>query len=346
MDAVRLCVIGEQVAVFVAELCVQVQVVQAALLAQGLDLLVDGADVVRRKAGGVVLDGLLRGAQNGLHVKGGVGQRGAQLVQHAGVVIDEAVLVAGLHQGVGAQQEVELGGLVGGQHVEGYFLAAVRAGDSGAVDDGVGADAAVAADERAAHIDVVLVGAETCGEGVTQESGIGKPAGAHAAKLAQLHRFLRCGGVGVAGIGALLLRTDCAPVESLHGAAGIATVGARVGQRGHQLGGARYCRGFGFGLAFHTFGQDQRDDAGQRQDTRCRAQKGGTAAATAHFPAAASSLPPLAVGRGRAGRLLRRRSGACPIPLPGIFSFGARAARFLRRWHRRALLCLQIAMQY
>ena len=46
------------------------------------------------------------------------------------------------------------------------------------------------------------------------------------------------------------------------------------------------------------------------------------------------------------GRLLRRRSGACPIPLPGIFSFGARAARFLRRWHRRALLCLQIAMQY
>ena len=78
MDAVRLCVIGEQVAVFVAELCVQVQVVQAALLAQGLDLLVDGADVVRRKAGGVVLDGLLRGAQNGLHVKGGVGQRGAQ----------------------------------------------------------------------------------------------------------------------------------------------------------------------------------------------------------------------------------------------------------------------------
>ena len=34
---------------------------------------------------------------------------------------------------------------------------------------------------------------------------------------------------------ALLLRADGAPVESLHGAAGIAAVGARVGQRGHPV---------------------------------------------------------------------------------------------------------------
>ena len=346
MDAVRLGVIRQQVAVFIAELGIEVEEVKPALFAQGLDLLVDGADVVRRKAGRIVVDRLLRGAQNRLHVKRCVGQCRAQVVQHAGVVVDEAVLVAGLHQRVGAQQNVELGGLVGGQHIEGNFLAAVGVIDGGAVDDGVGADAAVAADERTADIDVILVRAETCGERIAQKSGIGKPAGAYAAKLAQLQGFLRHGGVGVTGVRTLLLRADGAPVERLHSGAAITAIRARIRQRGYQLGGADGRRGDGFSLTLRAFGQDQRDDAGQQQDAAYRAQGRRAPTAAAHFPAAARSFPPLTVRGGRAGRGFRRRGGPGPIPLPGIFGFGARAARFLRRWHKRALLCLQIAMQY
>ena len=117
----------------------------------------------------------------------------------------------------------------------------------GALDDGVRADALIAADQRTTHINVVFVHAEARGQRIAEEGGIRKPACVHAAKRRQ-----RGGGggqrrVGVARVGALALRADGAPVQGLCRAC--AAAAARVGHGGHKarvgggIGGERRVRG-------------------------------------------------------------------------------------------------------
>ena len=167
------------------------------------------------RPGRLSLDLFLCGSQHRLHIERRVRQRRAQVVQHFSVVGQEAVVVAGLDEGVCTDQNIQLGGLGGGQHVQRDFLAPVGAGNGGAVDNGVGADALIPTDQRTTHINVVLIGAEASGERVTQEGGVGEPAGIHPAKLRQGGGLCGQRRVGVAGISGLALRADGAPVQRL-----------------------------------------------------------------------------------------------------------------------------------
>ena len=125
--AVRLGKVCHQAACSIGKLGVQVKVIAAALGTELLDGRVDDRQPVRRKAGQRIADLLLRGGQDRLHIECRVRQRRAQLVQHFAVVGQKAVIVAGLDQRVGADEDIQLGGLGGGQHIQRDLLAAVGA---------------------------------------------------------------------------------------------------------------------------------------------------------------------------------------------------------------------------
>ena len=201
MHAIGLGELRREIPGVVGKLSAEVKIIAPTLGTKLLNGRVDDRQTVRGQTRQTVGGLLLRGGQDRLHIEHRVRQGGAQIVQHFAVVRQKAVVVAGLDQGVRANQDVQLRGLGRGQNVQRHLLAAVRAGDGGAVDDGVRADALIAADQRTTHINVVFVHAEARGQRIAEEGGIRKPACVHAAKFRQ-----RGGGggqrrVGVARVG-------------------------------------------------------------------------------------------------------------------------------------------------
>ncbi len=77
-------------------------------------------------------------------------------VQHLAVVGQKTVRCAQGGQGVGAQQDIQLFGLRRCQHIQRHLLPAGGALDGGAVDDGIRPHTRIAADERAAQIDLIV----------------------------------------------------------------------------------------------------------------------------------------------------------------------------------------------
>ena len=185
MHAVGLGELRREIPGVVGKLGAEVKIIAPTLGTKLLNGRVDDRQTVRGQTRQTVGGLLLRGGQDRLHIKCRVRQGGAQIVQHFSVVRQKAVVVAGLDQGVRANQDVQLRGLGRGQNVQRHLLAAVRAGDGGAVDDGVRADALIAADQRTTHINVVFVHAEARGQRIAEEGGIRKPACVHAAKRRQ-----------------------------------------------------------------------------------------------------------------------------------------------------------------
>ena len=174
MDAVRRGKDLFQAAFAVGKGLPQVEV-DAALIGGHLgQLFVDRAEDVRGKAG-LLLRSRRADRRDGLDVDHAVVAKGlAQQVKHLAVIGKEAVRRAEGGQGVGAQQDIELFRLGCGQHVQRDLLAAGGTLDGTAVDDGIRANAGIAANERPAEVDAVI--REANRQAVAEEGRIGEVA--------------------------------------------------------------------------------------------------------------------------------------------------------------------------
>ena len=273
MDAVRRSQHLFQVALAVGQRLPQVEVDAALVGGQQGQLLVHRADDVRGKArlfhGRLGADG-----RDGLDIDDApLAQRLTQDIQHLTVIGEEAVCRAHGGQGVGAQQDIQLLGLGGGQHIQRHLRPTHAAFDRAAVDDGVRADAGVAADERAAEVDAVI--REAHGQAVAKEGRVGE--------VAQID--LPAGGLAddaaVVGPDAVGPRRLAGRAELLQGHGGGAVccrggaVGAAVRPALHRQGGEDILRRAVGRHRWQLFGlllpvlEDDRDGEAHQQDARC-----------------------------------------------------------------------------
>ena len=256
-----------QVALAVGQCLPQVEVDAALAVGQFGQLLVDIAQVVAGKAGPL---GRRFGPdrRDGLDIDDAVlPQRFPQGVQHGAVVGQKALLRAGGGQGVGAQQDIQLFGLGRRQHVEGHLVPAGHVGGGHPVDDSVGARPDIAADQRAAEVDVIVGEADR--QAVAQKGRVGK--------IGQVHLT---GGrlpddaavVGADGIGPRALTVGA---EGQHLGRGAAPLPRLHGQRRqdalHRAGRQRFGQGGGGLLPGRL--QNGGDGRRQQQDGRSRAQR-------------------------------------------------------------------------
>ena len=273
-----------QVAFAVGESFPQVEVDAALAGGQLGQLLVDAAQHIAGKAR---LFGSCRGAhrRDGLHIDHAVvAQRFPQHVQHLAIVSQEAIRCAQRGEGVGAQQDIQLFRLGGGQHIQRHLLPAGGALDRTAVHDGVRAHAGVAADERPAQVDLII--REAHGQAVAQEGRIREVIQVHlaAAGLAD-----DAGVIGLDGIGpgALLCRAKGLQRGGLRTGSAVrgGAVGSRFalhGQRGQNVGrNAAGVGGRGLVGTRRTVFQNGGDGVGQQQNGNKRAQQPQLSADTA-----------------------------------------------------------------
>ena len=269
VDAVILGIIRRQVAILPGKGFGQVQVIEPALLAHFFDFIVHAAHALGGQAGGLV-QCFGPHVQNGLHKDHAVGQRALQFIQQFAVIRQKAFIIAQSRQCVGADQQVQLGGLLLGQDIQRNLLGIVLVGvfQCGAVHDLVGAGAFIPQHQRTTHVNVIIRNA--CGQRIAQKCRIGKPIGAHPAKLRHHVGGLRVGGVSI-GFG-LLHRANGSPVNAWAAVAGAIAVG--IGHGGHQppgLGGLLCANRH----IFHSFvaWQQQGNHPGQQQNARRCARK-------------------------------------------------------------------------
>lgn len=176
MVAVRLGVFGDQVAILVGQHLPEVQEGAALFQCDGREGVVDLTQALFVEAGGLLVHFRPDGG-DGLDVDLRIGQRLRDHVQHQPVVGEEAgiVVVGGEH--IGAQQDVERPGLLGGQRLHRDLLFAVGPAAGGVVDDGVGADALVGAEMGVGQAGVVQL--HPLRQAVAQEADIRKAAPLH-----------------------------------------------------------------------------------------------------------------------------------------------------------------------
>ena len=176
MVAVRLGVFGDQVAVLVGQRLPEVQEGAALFQCDGREGVVDLTQALFVEAGGLLAHFRPDGG-DGLDVDLRVGQRLRDHVQHQPVVGEEAgiVVVGGEH--IGAQQDVERPGLLGGQRLHRDLLFAVGPAAGGVVDDGVGADTLVGAKMGVGQAGVVQL--HPLRQAVAQEADVRKAAPLH-----------------------------------------------------------------------------------------------------------------------------------------------------------------------
>ena len=176
MVAVRLGVFGDQVAVLVGQCLPEVQEGAAFFQCDGREGVVDLTQALFVKAGGLLAHFRPDGG-DGLDVDLRVGQRLRDHVQHQPVVGEEAgiVVVGGEH--IGAQQDVERPGLLGGQRLHRDLLFAVGPAAGGVVDNGVGADTLVGAEMGVGQAGVVQL--HPLRQAVAQEADVRKAAPLH-----------------------------------------------------------------------------------------------------------------------------------------------------------------------
>ena len=190
MVAVRLGVFSDQVAILVGQCLPEVQEGAALFQCDGREGVVDLTQALFVEAGGLLAHFGPDGG-DGLDVDLRVGQRLRDHVQHQPVVGEEAgiVVVSGEH--IGAQQDVERPGLLGGQRLHRDFLFAVGPAAGGVVDDGIGADALIGAEARVGQAGVVQL--HPLRQAVAQKTHVRKAAPLHgrAGRLgreAEVHR--------------------------------------------------------------------------------------------------------------------------------------------------------------
>ena len=189
-----------QVALAVSQRLPQVQINAALACSQLCQLLVHAAQHVRGKPR-LLFRCRRPYRRDGLHINNAVlAQRLAQLVQHLAVVGQKTVRCAQGGQGVGAQQDIQLFGLRRCQHIQRYLLPAGGALDGGAVDDGVWPHTRIAADERAAQIDLIV--REAHRQAVAQKGGVRKIAQVYltAGRLPDDAGVVSLNGIGTVGL--------------------------------------------------------------------------------------------------------------------------------------------------
>ena len=176
MVAVWLGVFGDQVAVLVGQCLPEVQEGAAFFQCDGREGVVDLTQALFVEAGGLLAHFRPDGG-DGLDVDLRVGQRLRDHVQHQPVVGEEAgiVVVGGEH--IGAQQDVERPGLLGGQRLHRDLFFAVGPAAGGVVDDGVGADTLVGAEMGVGQAGVVQL--HPLRQAVAQEADVRKAAPLH-----------------------------------------------------------------------------------------------------------------------------------------------------------------------
>lgn len=176
MVAVRLGVFGDQVAVLVGQRLPEVQEGAAFFQCDGREGVVDLTQALFVEAGGLLAHFRPDGG-DGLDVDLRVGQRLRDHVQHQPVVGEEAgiVVVGGEH--IGAQQDVERPGLLGGQRLHRDLLFAVGPAAGGVVNDGVGADTLVGAEMGVGQAGVIEL--HPLRQAVAQEADVRKAAPLH-----------------------------------------------------------------------------------------------------------------------------------------------------------------------
>ena len=256
MDPVRRGADGLQVALAVGQGLPQVKVDAALAVGQFGQLLVHIAEVAAGQAGALGC-GFGPHRRDGLHIDDAVlAQRFPQRVQHGPIVSQKAVLGAGGGQGVGAQQDIQLFGLGRGQDVQGDLVPAGHVVDGHPVDDGVGARPDIAADQRAAQVDVIV--GEAHRQAVPQEGRIGKVAQVHLAGggLADDAAVIGADGISpraLAGRAEVQHFRRGAPLPRLHGQRGQDALHRAAGQ------------GVGHGGRSLPLGRLQNGGDGQRQ---------------------------------------------------------------------------------
>ena len=176
MVAVRLGVFGDQVAILVGQRLPEVQEGAALFQCDGREGVVDLTQALFVEAGGLLAHFRPDGG-DGLDVDLRVGQRLRDHVQHQPIVGEEAgiVVVGGEH--IGAQQDVERPGLLGGQRLHRDLLFAVGPAAGGVVDDGVGANTLVGAEMGVGQAGVVQL--HPLRQAVAQEADVRKAAPLH-----------------------------------------------------------------------------------------------------------------------------------------------------------------------
>ncbi len=261
-----------QVALAVSQCLPQVQINAALAGGQLCQLLVHAAQHIRGKPR-LLFRCRRPYRRDGLYINNAVlAQRLAQLVQHLAVVGQKTVGGAQGGQGVGAQQDIQLFGLRRCQHIQCHLLPAGGALDGGAVDDGVRPYTRIAADERAAQIDLVV--REAHRQAVAQKGGVRKIAQVYltAGRLPDNTGIIRLNGISTVGLPG---RAEAFQLYRLRRAAAIgctlaAAAGSRLalhGQRCQNVLCNAACAGLRGAVLFNgSFFQDGGHRIGDQQD--------------------------------------------------------------------------------
>lgn len=176
VDAVRLRVLGFQVAIVIGKGFPQVQKSAVLFQRNGSQLIVDLAQPLFVQAG-MAAAHLGPDRRDGLHVDLRVGQGLGDHIQHEPVVGEKAGIIPVPVEHVGAQQDIQHRGLLGCQHFHGDLGAAIGALAGGAIDHNAGVCAPVGAERgfrQAAGIDL-----HPLRQAVTQKTDVGKITAVH-----------------------------------------------------------------------------------------------------------------------------------------------------------------------
>ena len=197
MVAVRLGVLGFQVAVFIGQYLPQVEEDAVLLQRDGRQLIVDLAQPLLVQAG-VLFPHFGPDRGDGLDIESGVGQRLGDHIQHQAVIGQKAAVIVVPVEDVGAQQNVQRPGLLGGQNIHGDLCHTVGPLAGGAIDHGVGAHAFISTEMRVGQ--AVFIHLHPLGQAVAQEPHVRKPAAVHGLR-GGLRRQPEIHGRGAVGLG-------------------------------------------------------------------------------------------------------------------------------------------------